>query len=97
VRGVGEGFGGAIVRVRVGGAMDGWTVELLLFCASPPTAHKPITEAATTSFFIIGFLQVGHSKIRRCDFKPESAGCGEVFRLCLLCELNYAAKLFHGT
>jgi hypothetical protein len=31
VRGVGEGFGGVIVRVRVDGAMEGSTVELLLF------------------------------------------------------------------
>ena len=31
VRGVGEGFGGAIVRVRVDGAVEGSTVELLLF------------------------------------------------------------------
>jgi hypothetical protein len=31
VRGVGEGFGGAMVRVRVDGALDGSTVELLLF------------------------------------------------------------------
>jgi hypothetical protein len=31
VRGVGEGFGGAIVRERVDGAIEGSTVELLLF------------------------------------------------------------------
>ena len=30
-RGVGEGFGGAIVRVRVDGALYGSTDELLLF------------------------------------------------------------------
>ena len=55
VRGVGEGFGGAKVRVRVEGAVDGSTVELLLFCATAATAHKQTNEAATRSFFIFGF------------------------------------------
>jgi hypothetical protein len=55
VRGVGEGFGGARVRVRVDGALDGSTVELLLFCASAATADKQTTNAATRSFFMFRF------------------------------------------
>jgi len=51
VRGVGEGFGGAIVRVRVGVA-DESTVELLLFWANAATAQKQTTETATKNFFI---------------------------------------------
>jgi len=53
VRGVGEGLGGAIVRVRVEGALDGSMVELLLFWASATAAQKQTNEVATTSFFII--------------------------------------------
>jgi hypothetical protein len=53
VRGVGEGLGGAIVRVRVDGPLFGSMVELLLFCASPETAHKQVIDAATRNFFIL--------------------------------------------
>jgi len=55
VRGVGEGFGGAKVRVRVDGAVDGSTVELLLFCASAATAHKQTNAVATRKFFMFRF------------------------------------------
>jgi hypothetical protein len=57
VRGVGDGFGGAMVRVRVEGPLYGSVVELLLFWATTTTAQKQTTEAATKSFLMIGFLQ----------------------------------------
>ena len=53
VRGVGEGLGGAIVRVRVEGAVYGSVVELLLFWASATAAQKQTNDVATRSFFII--------------------------------------------
>jgi hypothetical protein len=52
VRGVGEGFGGAIVRVRVEGAEYGSVVELFEFCADPKVAQANVTTMMATSLFM---------------------------------------------
>jgi len=54
VFGVGVGFGGATVRVRVeGDVVVGSTVDELEFCANVRLAHEQTTEAMTRSLFII--------------------------------------------
>ena len=75
VFGVGDGFGGATVRVRVEGDIDESTADELEFCANATPAHEQTTEAMTRSFFIsfpLGFSQT--TKLRDSKPKPSLSG-----------------------
>jgi hypothetical protein len=52
VLGVGDGFGGATLRVRDGDIVDGSTDDEFEFCASANVAETKTIQAATTDFFI---------------------------------------------
>lgn len=53
VFGVGEGFGGAMVRVRVEGAENGSVVELFVFCANAQITQASMAKKMAISRFIV--------------------------------------------
>jgi hypothetical protein len=52
VLGVGDGFGGATVRVREGFMIDGSADDEFEFCANAKLADAQTIQPATTNFFI---------------------------------------------
>jgi hypothetical protein len=52
VLGVGDGFGGATLRVRVGDIIEGSTDDEFEFCASAKVTDAQTIQVAATNFFI---------------------------------------------